>query len=106
MSEFITPIEILEELIEEGTVDCYDEHEQKAGMICSVSDEVEVPFHAKVIGEKVIVQKLEEKSQLMAVCEKDGKTFEINIDSVEFIKPYPEGFEWIEAYKLFMKRAF
>jgi hypothetical protein len=29
MSKFITPIEILEELIEEGTVDCYDEYEQK-----------------------------------------------------------------------------
>ena len=106
MSEFITPIETLEELIEEGTVDCYGEYEQKSGMICAVSDEVEVPFNAKVIGEKVTVQKLEEKSQLMAVCEKNGKTFEINIDSIEFIKPYPEGFEWIEAYKLFMERSF
>lgn len=31
MSKFITPIETLEELIEEGTVDCYDEHEAKNG---------------------------------------------------------------------------
>lgn len=106
MTKFITPIETLEELIEEGTVDCYGEYEQKSGMICAVNDEVECPFEAKVIGEKVIVRKLEEKSQLMAICEKNGITFNINIDSVELIKPYPEGFEWIEAYKLFMERSF
>ncbi|CAN5396210.1 hypothetical protein BH10ACI1_BH10ACI1_32320 [soil metagenome] len=105
MSEFITPIETLEELIDEGTVDCYDEYEQKSGMMCSVEMAVECPFEAKVIGEKVIVTKLKEDEELMAVCEKNGKSYEINIDSLEFIKPYPNGYEWIEAYQLFKEQV-
>ena len=105
MSEFITPTEILEELIDEGTVDCYDEYEQKAGMICSVTDGVECPFEAKVIGEKVIVTNLKEADELLAVCEKDGKSYEVNLDSLEFTEPYPNGYEWIEAYQLFKEQV-
>lgn len=101
MSEFITPIETLEELIEEGIVDCYNEYEQQAGMICSVVDGVECPFEAKVIGEKVTITKLTDDDEPMAVCEKNGKTYKVNIDSLEFVEPYPNGYEWIEAYKLF-----
>lgn len=101
MSKFITPIEILDELIEEGTVDCYDEHEAKMGMMCCVEDEVECPFEAEVIGEKVIVKDLKSEDDLMAVCEKNGETFEINIDSVKFLEPFPDGYEWIEAYQYF-----
>lgn len=101
MSKFITPIETLEELIEEGTVDCYDEYEQKAGMMCCVEDAVDCPFEAKVIGEKVIVRQLETGHEMMAICEKNGESFEINIDSLQFIEPFPEGYEWIEAYQLF-----
>ena len=105
MSEFITPIETLEELIEEGTVDCYDEYEQKAGMMCAVTDEVTVPFEAEIVGEKVTVIKLKEAAELTAVCEKNGKTYEVNIDSLKFIEPYPNGYEWIEAYQLFEKHG-
>ena len=101
MSKFITPIETLEELIDEGTVDCYDEYEAKAGMMCCVEDAVDCPFEAKVIGEKVIVRQLDSGNELMAICEKDDETFEINIDSIKFIEPFPEGYEWIEAYQLF-----
>ena len=102
MSKFITPIETLKELIEEGTVDCYDEYEQKAGMMCSVADAVDCPFEAKVIGEKVIVRQLQEGNDLMAICEKNGETFEVNIDSIKFIEPLPDGYEWVEAYQLFL----
>lgn len=72
-------------------------------MMCCVEDAVECPFEAKVIGEKVTVRQLETVEELMAICEKDGETFEINIDSIQFVEPFPEGYEWIEAYQLFRK---
>ncbi len=106
MKEFITPIEMLEELIEEGTVDCYDEHEQKAGMMCCVGDEVEFPFKANMLGETVTVTDFKTGNDLMAVCEKNGKSYEVNVDSLEFIEPFPNGYEWIEAYRLFMGQTF
>ena len=105
MREFITPIETLKELIEEGTVDCYDEHEQQSGMVISVVDGVECPFEAKIIGEKVTVTTLVEDDEPMAVCEKNGKTYEFNIDSLEFTEPYPNGYEWIEAYQYFKRHG-
>ena len=37
---------------------------------------------------------------LLAVCERKGKKHTVSLDSLEFIQPYPEGFEWIEAYLL------
>jgi len=36
----------------------------------------------------------------VAVCERNGKRHRVKIDSLEWIKPRPEGFEWIEAYFL------
>jgi predicted P-loop ATPase len=103
MSKFITPDEILEKLIEEGTVDCYDEYEAKAGMMCCVEDQVECPFEAKVIGEKVTIIDLKSENELMAVCEKNGERFEVNIDSIKVLEPFPDGYEWLEAYQLFIE---
>jgi hypothetical protein len=71
------------------------------GMMCCVEDGIEFPFEAEVIGEKVIVKALKSKYDLMAVCERKGKTFEINIDSIKFLEPLPDGYEWIEAYQYF-----
>ena len=42
-------------LIEEATVDCYDQHEQHSGLLTMIADSVECPFHARVIGEEVLV---------------------------------------------------
>lgn len=50
---FRTDPERLEELIEEATVDCYDEEEQHSGLLTMIEDEVVFPFDAKVIGEIV-----------------------------------------------------
>jgi hypothetical protein len=98
-----TSRERLEELLEEATVDCYDEDEQHSGILTMVQENVECPFRAKVIGEEVTVVDLDFPKSgygLVAVCERHGKKHRVDISSLEFIKPLPEGYEWIEAYEL------
>src|SRR4051812_32431488 len=48
----------LRALIEEATVDCYDEDEQHVGLMTMVEENVVCPFKAKVIGEEVEVVEL------------------------------------------------
>ena len=93
--------ERLWELIDEATVDCYGEEEQHSGLLTMIEDHVECPFRAKVIGEEVEVTGFEwpeEGYGLFAVCERNGRQYQVDINSLERVKPHPEGFEWIEAY--------
>jgi hypothetical protein len=91
----------LRELVEEATVDCYGEDEQHSGLVNMILDEVECPFKAKVIGEEVEVTDFdcpEEGYGLYAVCRRKGKKYKVDVNTLEWVKPYPKGFEWIEAY--------
>jgi hypothetical protein len=98
---FRTDPERLEELIEEATVDCYDEEEQHSGLLTMIEDEVVFPFDAKVIGEIVQITGMawpDHGFGLQFTCEKNGTTYTIDADSIEWVEPLPEGFEWSEAY--------
>ena len=90
-------------LIEEATVDSFDQHEQHSGLLTMIAERVTCPFHAKVIGEDVrVIEFAWPKGGygLLAVCERDDRQYKIDVNSLEWIEPYPEGFEWIEAHKL------
>ena len=98
---FRTDPKRLEELIEEATVDCYDEEEQHTGLLTMIGDEVVFPFEAKVMGDVVQVMAMKWPDHgygLQLTCEKNGATYDIDVDSIEWMEPLPEGFEWIEAY--------
>jgi len=91
----------LQALIQEATVDCYDEHEEHMGLMNLIEENVVCPFPAKVIGEDVEVVELRSPEAgfgLDAVCRYKGKDYNIDINSLEWPKKKPEGFEWIEAY--------
>ncbi len=88
-------------LIDEAIIDCYDEVEQHSGLLTMIEENVECPFQAKVIGEKVTVIGFEwpqEGYGLFAVCERNGRKYRVDINSLEYQKPRPVGYEWIEAY--------
>jgi len=96
---FSIPMSRLEELIEEAQVDCYDVYEQHSGLANSLIENLIFPFEASVIGEKIQVVDCDDDGQnVYAICLREGRKFVINIDSLEFSKPLPEGYEWIEAY--------
>jgi hypothetical protein len=91
----------LRELIQEATVDCYDDSEQHMGLMNMVEENVVCPFKARVIGEEVEVVELRAPDAgfgLDAVCRYKGKDYPIDVNSLEWPKSKPEGFEWIEAY--------
>jgi len=93
--------ERLRELIAEATVDCYGEDEQHSGLLTMIEDHVDCPFRAKVIGEEVTVVEFEWPKSgygLIAVCEHKDRKHRVDVSSLEWVKPYPEGFAWIEAY--------
>jgi Calcium binding len=95
------PRERFRDLIEEATVDCYDEEEQHSGFQAVIEDEVVCPFRARVIGEEVEVTGLESTPSglgLNAVCRYRGKTYRVDIASLGWAPPYPKGFRWIQAY--------
>ena len=50
--------ERLRELIEEATIDCYNEEEQQVGFMTAIEENVVCPFKATVIGEEVEVVEL------------------------------------------------
>lgn len=95
----------LDALIEEATVDCYNEDEAHMGLVVSVADGVVCPFKAKVIGEDVEVVELRERQVGLgvdAVCRYKGKDHRIDIFSLEWPKKKPEGYEWVEAYRAWL----
>ena len=49
----------LDALIEEATVDCYDEAEQVAGFFACLEDELELPFTTRLFGVDVLVEQIE-----------------------------------------------
>lgn len=93
-------------LLEEATVDCYDEEEQMIGLWTMIDAEVVRPFSALVIGEKVTVIDLlwpQGSDEFTAVCEHNGKRYEVGLASLEGGKSRPQGFKWIEVYLAWRK---
>ena len=92
----------LRALIEEATVDCYNEGEEFQGFVCMIEENVVCPFQAKVIGEEVEVVDLRGPKAgfgVDAVCRYKDKEYRIDVRSLEWPKKKPEGYEWIEAYQ-------
>ena len=50
----------LETLIEEATVDCYDEYEQATGLLTMIQDELDMPFTTRIFGMEVTVVAVEQ----------------------------------------------
>jgi hypothetical protein len=97
--------ERLRPLIEEATVDCYNESEEHQGFVTMLEENVACPFPAKVIGEAVEVTALRAPRGMgiLTVCRYKGKDYAIDLTSLEWTKQRPDGFEWIEAYLEWLK---
>src|SRR5947207_5824043 len=65
----------LDKMIEEATVDCYDELEQASGFYTMIEDHLAVPFTTQVLGVEVSVVgvEMDDNGSLKAVCERNGK---------------------------------
>ena len=53
----------LEALLEQATVDCYDEEEEFSGVLCTLDDNLSFPLQAETMGEPVEVIGLDDPAQ-------------------------------------------
>jgi hypothetical protein len=91
----------LEELIEEATVDAYDESEQSTGFFTMFEEHLEIPFTCQVLGVEVTVVKIDinDRDDIVTVCKRGNTRQALSILDLPLPNPRPKGWEWIEAYR-------
>jgi hypothetical protein len=95
----------LDALIEQATVDCYNEAEQVTGLFTMIEEDLELPFKTSVLGMTVTVTgiNLSDTDQIVAICQRDGHRQTIPILDLPLPSPPPDGAEWIEAYRRWLR---
>ncbi|HNQ22592.1 MAG TPA: hypothetical protein PKK06_05805 [Phycisphaerae bacterium] len=88
-------------LVEEATVDCYNESEAVCGFYTKIADHLEAPFATVVLGVDVEVARVEltRQEEIVAVCVRGKERQRIPICDLPLPSPPPAGAEWIEAYR-------
>ena len=90
----------LDAMVEEATVDCYDEEEALTGFAALVEENLEVPFETTVLGVTVTVTGVTHTSHgLVADCARGRHRQPIHLLDLPFPDPPPKGAEWIAAYR-------
>lgn len=89
-------------MVEEATVDCYNESEQVSGWFTMIEQNLAFPFEAIVLGVTVTVERVDitETDQIVAICVGGRDRQSISILDLPLPIRLPDGWEWIEAYRL------
>jgi hypothetical protein len=89
----------LDTLIEEATVDCYNESEQVTGLFTMIEEHLALPCQTTVLGTQVTVARVDVTTcdEVVAVCKRDGHRQTIPILELPLRAPAPDGWEWVEA---------
>lgn len=95
----------LDAMVEEATVDCYNESEQITGLFTVIEDELTVPFKTQVLGVDVTVERvdLNGEDQIVAICSHEKLRQSIPLLDLPLPAPPPSGAEWIEAYRHWLR---
>lgn len=91
----------LERLVEEATVDCYNESEQLTGLFTLIDDNLALPFETSILGVPVKVIKVDiaQDDRIVAICARGREQQAIPLLDLPLPSPKPPGVEWIEAYR-------
>jgi len=95
----------LDEMIEEATVDCYNESEQATGLFTAIEENLAVPFETVILGVEGTVEKVDitTTDQIVAVCRRGRERQKVPILDLPLPDPRPEGSEWIDAYRRWVR---
>ena len=95
----------LKRLIEEATVDAYGDSEQRVGFLTMIEDNLAVPFVTRILGVEVTVERIDmtRSEEIVAICRRGRTRQAIPILDLPLPKPPPNGSEWIEAYRHWVK---
>jgi hypothetical protein len=91
----------LDALIDDATVDAYNDQEQITGLFTMLDEHLAVPFDTKLLGIPVTVTKVDltVEHEIVAICRRDGHTQAIPILDLPLPARRPDGAEWIDAYR-------
>ena len=91
----------LEALVEEATIDAYGESEQRVGFLTMLEDRLAVPFTTDILGALVRVERvdLNDAEEIVAICRRGRQRQLIPIVDLPLPSQAPVGWEWIEAYR-------
>ena len=90
----------LEAMIEEATVDAYNDDEQLTGLFTMIEDHLAVPFTTTVLGVEVTVPKVDlSADSIVAVCARGRHRQRIDLLDLPLPTPAPDGAAWIDAYR-------
>ncbi|MEY8017675.1 hypothetical protein [Mycobacterium servetii] len=97
----------MDALIAQATVDCYNDSECVTGLYTTLDQHLATPFQTVVLGVDVTVAgvDLTDDEQIVAVCTRGRSTQRIPILNLPLPTPHPDGAQWIEAYRRWVKRA-
>ena len=95
----------LEALVEEATVDAYGDSEQAGGLFTLMEENLRLPFKTEVLGVEVAVEKVDltEDDDIVVVCRKGRARQRVRVLDLPLPKPPPEGWQWIEAYRYWVR---
>jgi hypothetical protein len=95
----------LEAMIEEATVDAYNEDEQLTGLFTMIEDHLVLPFTTTVLGVEVTVKKVDlTADSIVALCVRGRDRQRIDLLELPLPAPPPEGAAWIDAYRYWAGR--
>jgi hypothetical protein len=96
----------LDRLVEEATVDAYNDSEQRCGFFTILAERLALPFETEVLGARVTVERVEltEADEIVAICRRGRSRQTIAILDLPLPTPPPDGAEWIDAYRYWARR--
>jgi len=90
-------------LVEEATVDAYNESEQAMGFYTMLENDLRLPFDTEILGVTVTVESIDiagnDDERLVAVCRKGKVSQRISLEDLPLPSTLPAGAEWILAYR-------
>jgi len=95
----------LEALIEEAIIDAYGESEQRVGFLTMLEEHLAVPFATEILGTAVRVDRvdLNDADEIVATCRRGRERQMIPLLNLPLPSPPPAGWEWIEAYRCWVR---
>ena len=95
----------LEKMVEEAIVDAYGESEQAVGFFTVIEDNLQMPFETTLLGISVAVEgvDLNDREDIVAICRRGRERQNVPILDLPLPSPKPQGWEWIEAYRLWAR---
>ncbi|PYQ92577.1 MAG: hypothetical protein DMG02_00935 [Acidobacteria bacterium] len=91
----------LNELVEDAILDAHDESEQRVGFHAVLEEHLAVPFTTTILGMSVEVEGVDfnDAEEIVAICRRGRHRQLISLADLPLPSPPPRGWEWVQAYR-------